>query len=297
MKVSNKASQVNSILRKAEFIDLGSKDIETVQVYQIQMTKEIAQYMLDNNFESQRKLSMSRAKKYAEEMLSGNWRFNGECITIDNNGKLINGQHRCKGVVLSGVEIPVMVITGLESESFKTMDQGFKRGTGQIFSMMGVKNSTLMTSSLKIYCQFLKTGKIHSSSHINSSTLELEKIYNKNPNEFDKIVLMANRTATYLKFSGFTTTMFGALTMANKDDPKVYEFLDKFNNQNWTKDDKCPIKFLHNVIAKARGNKMRFTAMQKSNALIVAWNHFKADKPLPLNSYLWMKSTESIKIK
>ena len=65
MEISNKASKINSMLKKAEFINLTDYEMDTVHVYPIQMDKNIAQKLLDNNFENQRKLSLSRAKKYS----------------------------------------------------------------------------------------------------------------------------------------------------------------------------------------------------------------------------------------
>jgi len=284
MKISNKASQINSMLKKAEFINLTDYEMDTVHVYPIQMDKKIAQNLLDNNFENQRKLSIGRAKKYADEMLSNNWRFNGECITIDGEGRLINGQHRCKAVVLSDVSIPVLVVTGIENEAFKTMDQGFKRSTAQIFSMEGVKNSSLTAASLTAYYGYLKNGCLYRSSETNTSTLELEKVYKENPKRFDEVAFLSNRASGYLKFSGFTTTMFCSLMMVIKDDPKADDFINRFNNQDWVKQDKCPIKFIHNVITKARNNNLKLTKKQKYNAIITAWNHFKLSKDIPLNT-------------
>ena len=297
MKVSNKSSQINSMLKKAEFINLDKSSSDTVHVYPIQMTKAIAQNLLDNNLENQRSLSLNRSKKYASEMLSDNWKFNGECITVDNEGRLLNGQHRCKAVVLADVSIPVLVITGIETEAFKTMDQGFKRSTGQIFSMAGVRNSSLIAASLKSYYGYLKSGCLYRTSELNTSTLELEKIYNEDNERFDEVVCLSNRSSGFLKFSGFTATMICSLMMAIKDDPKADEFINRFNNQDWVSQDKCPIKFIHNVITKARSNKMKLTQKQKYNAIVTAWNHFKQGKGIPFNSYLWLKSEEAYKIK
>lgn len=48
-----------------------------------------------------RPLTLSNVESYAQEMLRGRWRLNGECIIIGKTGLLLNGQHTLIALVLA----------------------------------------------------------------------------------------------------------------------------------------------------------------------------------------------------
>lgn len=75
----------------------------------------------------QRHVNPKLVNRYANDMLAGNWTLNGESIVFDEDGNLMNGQHRLWAVVRSKQTVMMMVITGVpvmggESGSVKTMD-------------------------------------------------------------------------------------------------------------------------------------------------------------------------------
>jgi hypothetical protein len=49
-----------------------------------------------------------RVKIYTGRMLAGHW--NPSTIVVSRNGNLIDGRHRCRAVIASGVTVPVLVL-------------------------------------------------------------------------------------------------------------------------------------------------------------------------------------------
>ena len=60
-----------------------------------------------------RNVSPSRVTAYAVDMRSGSWDLNGQAIVLDENGLLLDGQHRLLAIIESGVTLPMLVVRGM----------------------------------------------------------------------------------------------------------------------------------------------------------------------------------------
>lgn len=106
----------------------------------VEIGPEMAQRMIESNTKNFRKTDKDRVNKYAKEMLSGCWEFNGETIKVHKDGYIIDGQHRLKAVIKSGVWIKVVLVTMLDIDG-RTVDKGKPRSTAQWLSYCGIKNA------------------------------------------------------------------------------------------------------------------------------------------------------------
>ena len=113
----------------------------------ITITPEDAKDILDRaagyNF---RGLRAHHARQLAHEMTAGNWRVNGEAIKFDEQGVLIDGQHRLKACVLSGVPLVTWAIYGVPRDV--DMDMGVRRATHDLLKANGETDSRTLGSSL-----------------------------------------------------------------------------------------------------------------------------------------------------
>jgi ParB-like chromosome segregation protein Spo0J len=74
------------------------------------LTPELAQEFLDTL--AVPKFDEQRVEVYAKRMLAG--QFKTSTIVLSHNGKqLLDGRHRCRAVILSGVSIRVLVMRDL----------------------------------------------------------------------------------------------------------------------------------------------------------------------------------------
>jgi hypothetical protein len=103
------------------------------------ITPDKARALLEVNIEN-RTVRKNIAEQYASDMASGIWKVNGEPIIIDENGQLIDGQHRLHAVLLSGATIEVLVVRGVNREHRDTIDVGAIRRSGDILQMFHIPN-------------------------------------------------------------------------------------------------------------------------------------------------------------
>lgn len=138
---------------------------EGVQVRHVMLTPELAAELLARNL-SNRHLSEPRAAGYARQMAMATWSFVGDPIHVSHEGVLLNGQHRARAAVISGVPIPVTLITGLTAEDQARMDVGKNRIASHIIAMKGAANSMVIASSARMlmawgypYCTRISTSQ------------------------------------------------------------------------------------------------------------------------------------------
>lgn len=102
----------------------------------IKVTPEIAADWLENrNSISNRKLSDHTAGKYARIMEAGRWLSTHQGIAFDDDGWLIDGQHRLRAVVLSGITVEMFVVPDCDPATFTVLDSGLKRNAGQLIKL------------------------------------------------------------------------------------------------------------------------------------------------------------------
>lgn len=87
---------------------------------------EDAKRILDE-MPAQRSLNRDTVILYAESMKNNEWLLNGETIIFDEEGKLMDGQHRLSACVESGVPLHTMVMRGVPRRFMPTLDIGRTR--------------------------------------------------------------------------------------------------------------------------------------------------------------------------
>lgn len=103
----------------------------------MEVTPEMAASWLQRNSHN-RDLSPARVNKYAESIIDGNWKMTYDPIRFDEKGVLLDGQHRLSAVVLAGLPITTLVVTGVESEVFDVLDSGAVRSGADILTIDGL---------------------------------------------------------------------------------------------------------------------------------------------------------------
>lgn len=86
-----------------------------------------------------RVLSDSLVRRYAEAMRKEKWRFNGEAVIIANDQSLLDGQHRLAAIVRSDKAQKMVVVTGVDTDVFGTIDIGKKRSAGDALAAHSTK--------------------------------------------------------------------------------------------------------------------------------------------------------------
>lgn len=111
------------------------------------ITPAMAEEMLRKNT-GNRRLSKERVAHLAREISMGNWQNNGETIKL-NGERLLDGQHRLSAVVMSGRPIETLVVSGLPTSVFATIDQQQKRGAHHVLHINGEVNSNNLAATIR----------------------------------------------------------------------------------------------------------------------------------------------------
>jgi hypothetical protein len=119
------------------------------------ITPEYAARWLENKA-SNRPLAESRWYRYAIDMIEGRWELNGETIIIGSDGRLIDGQHRLKACVESGVSFWSMVTVGAAPESFHTIDTGGVRTAADLGYIAGIQGAAGIMSAAGLLASYSK---------------------------------------------------------------------------------------------------------------------------------------------
>lgn len=93
-------------------------------IYRI--TPEDARILLEDPADKNRPLKRSVALKYARRMKANLWKLTGEPIILNEQGALLDGQHRLHGCIQSGVPFETVVLFG--DFKFTAMGQALVRG-------------------------------------------------------------------------------------------------------------------------------------------------------------------------
>lgn len=114
-----------------------------------EITPEIAESMLAST-NPNRHVRMTYVNRLAREMSEGRWRTNGEAIIVDERGMLLDGQHRLRAIMDSGLPQMMLVVRGVSHEAMPTIDCGIKRTAGDVLGMRGRMNSNVLAGMVKM---------------------------------------------------------------------------------------------------------------------------------------------------
>lgn len=89
-----------------------------------------------------RNIVNNAVREYAAAMKGGTWKFDGAPIRLDDEGVILDGQHRLTAVIESGTTQQFLVIYGVDKTAQATMDTGRKRSLVNILTLNGEKETT-----------------------------------------------------------------------------------------------------------------------------------------------------------
>lgn len=100
------------------------------------ITPDLAKSLLSLNIKNNRRISSVRVESYARDMRDDKF-AETTMITIDENGRLIDGQHRLHAVIKSGKAQWFVVFIGAHNNQY-IFDRGLQRTTAQNAKMAGM---------------------------------------------------------------------------------------------------------------------------------------------------------------
>lgn len=248
----------------------------------------------------QRAVSDKRVDQYALEMKRGHWVVNSSGIAFDENGDIVNGQHRLWAIVKSGVTVRTLWITELpvtnEVEDSKltvntidTEDCGKPRLVSQQLQMDGVKSAFLIGAGLRVIAQICTYQSV--KLNVNQSR-ELLDIYQSPMYR----IMEATHTNTRI-LKGY---ILGTLAMYRiADATKADEFATEFHEMSGLGKG-SPVTALINYFRNhaTSGGALQFNAVKV--VALACQHHFNGEKINALRSadqgVEWLCSTQKSKV-
>jgi hypothetical protein len=258
------------------------------------ITPSIAIEMLKNN-DGNRRMKMPSVYRYSQEMKNGKWKEDtGELIKISKSGKVLDGQHRLKAVIHSGVSIYFHVAYGLKYEIFDVLDTGSLRNAADSFFISGIKNSNALPSMISLNDLLLKGAKDwFGQKNKKLSNSELLDKYNVNPifwdnvsrksinwyNSFSKILAPSIIGGMYSAF------MYKDSVQANLFMTELCEGVNVTNNT---------INILRNVLIKDKISSKKMPMDMKLALIIKCWNLYRTNNTVKILK--WDSSVEKFPV-
>lgn len=104
-----------------------------------------------------RKVSRADVDKYAKDMAAGRWvAIPGENTIkfADDNGELVNGQHRLMAIMESQTVIELWVDFSFPRHLVPLIDNGRRRSASDVLSMNGISNSTNIAAAASLVLRY-----------------------------------------------------------------------------------------------------------------------------------------------
>lgn len=237
-----------------------------------------------------RKLSDKIVAKYAALMKDGQWHYDGSPIRFDVKGELIDGQHRLWAIIESGTTQEFLVLTGLRTEAFATIDTGKARNFADILSIAHPElgQFTSHASVTKLIYQWERGARgsqlLANRSEVISPEVLLEYL-EANQEAIIEANLVGRRISQRVPI---VTGSVGALTywvLSDIDEDDCEDFLDKLISGAGLAEGN-PILALRNFFYRSASVKnQRVPADVQIAVIIKAWNAYRQGREVRVMAF------------
>lgn len=128
-----------------------------------------------------RPLSQPHVARIADQIKTGNWKFNGDTIKIADGGDIVDGQHRLWAIIESKQPVETVVVYGVPRDAFATVDTLRKpRNGADILALNGVTEYRSATSlALTFLVRWQRKCWHGPNARVENS--DIEGAYSENP--------------------------------------------------------------------------------------------------------------------
>lgn len=99
------------------------------------ITPEFAAEVLREKNRNNRKIRQQRVNQYARDILRGDWELSSQGIAFDEDGYLLDGQHRLAAIVKANVAVYMPVAENVPRSAGAIIDMGQKRTAAQALKL------------------------------------------------------------------------------------------------------------------------------------------------------------------
>lgn len=239
------------------------------------ITPEVALEMLKVNTRN-RPLNKRQVVYYADQMIRGQWQLNGEPIILSDGNVLLDGQHRLAAIVKSQTTQDVLVVKGVDGNTFSTIDTGKVRTKSDVFALEGIKDYTSISTGVNTY---MKLCKGMYSAHNSSTTLitttdALSEFYSHRELyiAINKSSATCYRKIRLLKQAIIFGYMSYLILEKNHSEDKVYSFFNQLFGIDAIEN--TSISYLRDKLLQNISGQYKMTPQLQRALIVKAWNDY-----------------------
>ena len=184
----------------------------------VEITPQQAQEMLDrsNGFQN-RKLKPRLLDKLVRDIQAGEFLLNGESIKVDSKGQVIDGQHRLRACVCAERSIQTLLLQGVATEAYRTVDHGAVRGFADTLRMEGRNNAAALAGAVALVWR-IENGRVLRSTP--STESESARALDAHPG-LESWVRVINSDTVLRRMSGGVVTPSALFTLFSEIDEEL----------------------------------------------------------------------------
>jgi hypothetical protein len=257
---------------------------------EIRITPELAQHWLTFNT-SNRELTAAKIEQFRADMERGYWNDDGATIRFAY-GKLLDGQHRLKALLLAGVTLRMLVVFGLDSEVQVTIDTGRSRTPRDILSIEGLEPWSARTLGSAIHAIIAYEGGMPMYSPKVFTNRDVRNYYLENRGRLDATVYAINTFPRRHPTIPFARLMVLHYIFSKRDRDAAERFFDAFvYGAGLLKT--SPIYHLRERLTNDLLDGKTKSAYDQYHYFVKTWNNFRAKGIINNKTFLYPHDGES----
>ena len=273
-----------------------SRDKETCRIQTV--TPKMAQEWLEGNVDN-RNLREPRVLQHSQTLQRGEWELTGDCIVFDEDGTLLNGQHRLSAVVVTEIPARFVILRGVPAKTQEVMDTGLARTLGDQLQRRGVPYYTYVSGAL-FWLHRMAYSEASGVAHyaepgMRPSFRQLLKLYEENKELSDEAPRIGKHVNNLKVRAGATLAIYHRLKQIEDEniEVEVDTFFDKwltgaelkasdpiFRLREWCLDDAAKRH------TRGRAPDYRYVAY-----VLTAWNAWREGKPIRQLKWVYTPTT------
>lgn len=257
------------------------------------ITPEIATEILERSADvKNRKVSDSHVEWLAAQMKAGKWSLNGEPIIIDDEGQLVDGQHRLWAVISSGTAIETMVTRGVDRKGFATIDTGSARTLGNVLGISGENDQNALAAAVAwVHKHSIGKMFLHNKAAGVTHAIGLALV-RKHPEIRDSVEFASkNRTHPILKRVSRSCLIFLHHRFSAHSKEKATEFFECLSDQRFDTAGTAT-RAMRDWLLRRKSGGGNTATLELLAIFVKAWTAFLSGRAVGARSYQWRRSGE-----
>lgn len=116
----------------------------------VTISPDMARVWLAEHNHGNRTVRQHAVTRYAADMAAGRWTMNGASIVFDEDGRLIDGQHRLIACIKADREFTSLIMRGAERPAVADIDTGAGRTLGDLLKWQGVPHYNRVAAAIRV---------------------------------------------------------------------------------------------------------------------------------------------------